>query len=106
MKRLTAIVFVAFFALLLTVPLFAHEFKGKVVSTTETVLKVTVVDEITKKPATMTFDLNRDTKIYRGTKVVTFAQAHILKGETITVMIDHDGDQHLATVLKLGVAKE
>lgn len=106
MKRQTAILSVAFFALVFTAPLFAHEFKGTVVTATATALELTVIDETTKKPATMTFDVNRDTKIYRGAKVVTFAQARIVKGEKITVMVDHDGDQRLATVLKLGEAKE
>lgn len=106
MKRVTAIFSIVLFALFLTIPVFAHETKGTVASITATELKVTVVDESTRKPATMTFELNRDTKIYRGTKVVTLAEAKIVKGEQISVTIDHDGDQHLATVLKLGASKK
>ena len=105
MNRLTAILTAAFLVVVLTISVLAHEFQGTVVSVTATALKVTVIDETSKKPATMTFELNRDTKIYRGTKAVTFAAAKILKGEKITVMIDHDGDQSLATVLKLAAAR-
>ena len=85
--------------------LLAHSITGTVVSVKPASIVVSVVDETTKKPVSMTFDLNKDTKIMRGTKTVTFAEAKIQKGEKVSVTIDHDVDEHLATILKLDAAK-
>ena len=85
--------------------LLAHSVTGTVVSVKPASIIVSVVDETTKKPVSMTFDLNKDTKIMRGTKTVTFAEAKIQKGEKVSVTIDHDVDEHLATILKLDAAK-
>jgi hypothetical protein len=38
-------------------------------------------------------------------KTVTFAEAKIQKGEKVSVTIDHDVDEHLATIHKLDAAK-
>ena len=85
--------------------LLAHSVTGTVVSAKPESIVVSVVDESTKKPVSMTFDVNKDTKIMRGTKTVTFAEAKIQKGEKISVTIDHDVDEHLATIIKLDAAK-
>lgn len=87
--------------------LMAHQIVGTVVTASPSSITISVVDETTK---TATFDLNKDTKIMRGTKTVTFAEARIQKGEKISITIDHDLDEHLATIvkldaLKLGIAK-
>jgi hypothetical protein len=87
--------------------LLAHQvtFKGTVISFTETTVKVMVVDEKTKKPAPKSFDFDKETKILRGDKLVTFANARIQKGEKIAVTIDHDADETLAIVIRLDEKK-
>jgi hypothetical protein len=87
--------------------LVAHQvtFKGTVISTTETSIKVMVVDEKTKKPAPKSFDFDKETKILRGDKLVTFAAARIQKDEKIAVTIDHDVDETLALVIRLDEKK-
>ena len=84
-------------------PLAAHQitFKGTVVSVDKTSVKVTVVDEKTKKPVQKSFDFDKDTKILRGDKLVSIEQARIGKGEKISVTIDHDIDETLAIVIRL-----
>ncbi len=96
------------FAAAITVCLFgasvaAHQitYKGTVVSAEKDTVKVTVVDEKTKKPIQMTFQLDKDTKILRGDTVVTPAEARIQKNEKIAVTIDHDLDETLAIVVRL-----
>jgi hypothetical protein len=83
--------------------LLAHEvtFKGTVVSVDKTSVKVTVVDEKTKKPVQKSFDFDKETKILRGNKKVSIEQAGIVKGEKISVTIDHDVDETLAIVIRL-----
>lgn len=85
----------------------AHQvtFKGTVISAAETTIKVMVVDEKTKKPAPKSFDLDKETKILRGDKLVTFASARIQKDEKIAVTIDHDVDETLAIVIRLDEKK-
>jgi len=80
-------------------------FKGTVVSATATALKVTVVDEKTKKPGVMSFDMDKETKILRGDKLVGFAAARIQKDEKIAVTIDHDVDETLAIIVRLDEKK-
>jgi len=84
---------------------FAHEFRGTVVSVTPASITVSVLDESTKKPSSMTFDIGKETKVQRGTKVVTLADAHIAKGEKVSITIDHDLDMHLAVLIKLDEKK-
>jgi len=91
--------------LIASATVFAHEFIGKVVSAQPTSITVSVVDESTKKVSPMTFDIGKETKIQRGTKVVSFADAHIQKGESVSITIDHDLDMHLAVVIKLEAKK-
>jgi len=83
--------------------LLAHQvtFKGTVVSIDKTSVKVTVVDEKTKKPVQKSFDFDKETKILRGDKLVSIEQARIVKGEKISVTIDHDADETLAIVIRL-----
>jgi len=85
----------------------AHQvtYKGTVVSTDKMTVKVTVVDEKTKKPMDITFKIDKDTKILRGDKVVTLAEARIQKDEKIAVTTDHDLDEDLALVVRLDVKK-
>jgi hypothetical protein len=64
-----------------------------------------VIDETTKKPSQVTFDIGKETKIQRGTKVLSFADARIQKGEKVTITIDHELDMHLAVTIKLDERK-
>jgi hypothetical protein len=105
MTHLRTIVITAVAVCVLGATLLAHSVTGTVVSAKPESIVIAVVDETTKKPTSMTFDVNKDTKILRGTKTVTFAEAKILKGEKISVTIDHDVDEHLATIIKLDAAK-
>jgi len=84
-------------------PLLAHQvtFKGTVVSVEKASVKITVVDEKTKKPVQKSFDFDKETKILRGDKLVSIDQARIQKGEKISVTIDHDADETLAIVIRL-----
>jgi len=84
-----------------------HEmtYKGTVISTTEKTIKVDTVDEKTKKTLTIDFKFDKDTKMFRGDKRVTYAEAKVLKGEKIAVTVDHDLDEDLAIVIKLDAKK-
>jgi len=109
MRIRAASAFVAILLFMAVLPALAarHQvtFKGTVVSATATNVKVSVVDEKTKKPVTKSFDMDKETKILRGDKLVTFAAAKIQKNEKIAVTIDHDADETLAIVVRLDQAK-
>ena len=108
MIRRTSIVLAAVLLLAFSIRALAfHEvtFKGKVVSVTETAIKVAGVDEKTKKPVTKSFDMDPETKILRGTAKVTFAAAKIQKDENVVVTVDHDTDETLALTVKLDPKK-
>ncbi|HXT68860.1 MAG TPA: hypothetical protein VN700_03850 [Vicinamibacterales bacterium] len=98
---------VAIAVCLFGVSLLAHQvtYKGTVISAAPTAIKVMVVNEKTKKPESMAFDLDNETKILRGDKLVKFADARIQKDEKIAVTIDHDADETLAIVVRLDVKK-
>ncbi len=105
----TAFVLVTAFVLLSPV-VFArarHEvtFKGTVISTDAKVVKVTVINEKTKKPEAMTFQHDNETKVLRGDTVVTFVQARIQKGEKVAVTVNHDDDPEFALVIRLDEKK-
>jgi hypothetical protein len=103
MKLLKSLGVIAVAVWLTGATLVAHQvtFKGSVVSVDRTSVKITVVDEKTKKPVQKSFDFDKDTKILRGDKLVSIEQARIVKGEKISVTIDHDVDETLALVIRL-----
>ena len=105
MQRRSAFLSLVVAVLVASAAVFAHGFEGTVVSATPTSITVSVIDESTKKASPMTFDIGKQTKIQRGTKVVSFADAKIQKGEKVSVEIDHELDMHLAVVIKLDVKK-
>jgi hypothetical protein len=107
MKRIKVCAAVAIGVWLLGASLLAHQvtYKGTVVSTEKAVVKVTVIDEKTKKPLEINFKVDKDTKILRGDTVVTLTEAKILKGEKIAVTTDHDFDEDLALVIRLDPKK-
>lgn len=88
----------------------AHDvtFKGTVV-TVETgkvdKITVSVVNEKTKKAAPMVFEIDKETKIFRGDVTVTLADARIQKGEAVAVTVNHDDSPDLADVIRLSAKK-
>jgi hypothetical protein len=92
---------------LLTIPVVAHQetHKGSVIAVEKVGVRVSVVDPKTKKTAPVLFEIDADTKILRDDKVVTLATARITKGEAIAVTVDHDVDEFLALVVRLGTSK-
>jgi hypothetical protein len=90
-----------------TVSMLAHQitYKGTVISADKAIVKVTVVNEKTRKNEVINFKFDKDTKILRGDVVVTFEAARIQKGEKIAVTTDHDIDEDLALVVRLDVKK-
>lgn len=70
----------------------AHEvtYLGTVLAVEATRVQVRVVDEVTKKEETIWFVTDKDTKVKRGDKLVTYADAGVMKGERIAVIVDQD----------------
>jgi len=106
MKSIAAVVGVAFMVLA-TVSVAAHNitFKGTALGADKASVRVSVVDAKTKKVAPMVFVVDEETKVLRDDVVVTFANAKIQKGEPISVTVDHDLDEELAQVIRLGKTK-
>lgn len=92
---------------LLALPLVAHQetHKGTVIAVEKIGIRVNVVDPKTKKASPVLFEIDADTKILRDDKVVMLATAKITKGEAIAVTVDHDVDEFLALVVRLGSSK-
>jgi hypothetical protein len=90
-----------------TAAVLAHQvtYKGTVIAVEKESVRVTVIDDKTKKPVAMKFDFDKETKILRGDKRVTIAEARIVKDEKIAVTIDHDVDETLAIVIRLDEKK-
>lgn len=89
------------------VSLAAHNitFKATAIAAEKDSVRVNVVDAKTKKVAPMVFAVDDETKVLRDDKVVKFADAKIQKGEAISVTVDHDLDEELAQVIRLGKTK-
>ena len=87
--------------------LWAHPLvlKGAVVAVEPTKVTMRFVDPDTKKTVTEAFQIDKETKILRGDKVVTFADAEIIKGEPIAITVDLDNDEHLADLIRLDAKK-
>lgn len=107
MRQVVGAVFVVAALGLLGARLIAHQvtYKGTVISAAATALRVSVVDEKTKKVSPMSFTLDNETKILRGDTLVTFQAARIERNEKIAVTIDHDVDEELAIVVRLDERK-
>jgi hypothetical protein len=106
MKLLSAFV-CAVFVLVGAVSVLAHQetHKGTVISVEKDTVRVNVLNPKTKKTAPQNFIVDKKTKILRDNAVVTFAAAKIKKDEAIAVTVDHDLDEELALVIRLGVTK-
>ena len=107
MKMLASIASAVIVALA-TVTLSAHLItsKGKVTAVEKEAVKVDVVDPETKKVIPRTFIVDEVTKVLRDDKLVKFADAKIQKGENITITVDHDLDEDLAQIIRLGITKK
>jgi len=92
----------------LTVTLLAHPmtYKGTVVAVSQATLQVRAVDDMSKKEATTTFKITAKTKVLRGDKVVTFADAKVQKDERIAVTTDMDATPDEALVVRLAAASD
>ena len=103
MRRVTGLLMGAVVLLVSGTSLLAHEetYKGTVVSVVAARVQVKVIDEKTKKESTMDFTITAKTKVLRGDKVVTFAEAKIQKDERIAVTVNHDVSMTDATVIRL-----
>jgi len=90
-----------------TVPLLAHEitFKGTAISADKESVRMAAVDPETKKHKAMKFVVDDLTKVLRDEVEIKFADAKIQKGEPISVTVDHDLDEELAQVIRLGKTK-
>jgi hypothetical protein len=76
--------------------------KGTVLAVEKESVSVNAVDPETKKAKVHKFVVDAETKVLRDDKVVKFADAKIQKGENISVTVDHDLDEELAQVIRLG----
>ena len=64
-------------------------------------LEVEYIDEKTKKPVQKVFTLNGDTRLLRGEKSVSVADAGFQAGEKVEVMINHDDPGYVALEVRL-----
>ena len=87
--------------------LVAHDmtYLGTVATVAPAKLVVNVTDEKTKKTSAMTFAITEKTRIIRGEKSVTLADAHIAKNERVAVTINHDEPGQTATIIRLATRK-
>lgn len=94
-------------AVLASVIVFAHPrtTKGTVVAAEPTKITISTIDDTTKKPVEKAFEIDKETKIYRGETVVTFAAAKIQKGENVSITVDLDVADDLADVVRLPAAR-
>lgn len=85
----------------------AHEetYLGTVNAVESARIRVKVIDQKSKRETSMDFGVTAKTKVFRGDKTVSFADARIQKDERIAVTIDHDVPGHSATVIRLGAAR-
>jgi maltose-binding protein MalE len=103
MKRLTGLVLAVVMTAGAAAQLLAHDetFKGTVIAVEAAKVRVSVIDDKTKKVSSMEFVVTAKTKVLRGDTVVKFADAKIEKGERIAVTVNHDESMTDATVIRL-----
>lgn len=80
-------------------------YKGTVMSVEPKALQVKVMDDMSKRASTLTFDVTAETKVFRGDKPVRYADAGIQKGERVAVTIDHDEPGEQAAEIRLAAAR-
>ncbi len=75
---------------------------GTVLIVTPSRIEITSPNKATKKDETVAFTLDKNTKVKRGDKVVSFTDAKTEKGERIVVLVNTDAKtKMLATELRL-----
>jgi hypothetical protein len=82
----------------------AHDvvYQGTVVHVERERLQVRTIDEQTKKGQDLWFVVTKDTKVRRGDRPVSYAEAGIAPNERIVVVVTHGGeDKHVASELRL-----
>ncbi len=106
-QQMKAIVMSVVIAVAATAALMAHPmtYKGTVVSVSADSLQVKAMDDMTKKESTMTFKVIEKTKVYRGEKLVTFADAKVQKDERIAVTINMEEAPGAALEIRLAAAE-
>ena len=106
MRRTTGLLLAALVLCMAGTSLLAHEetFKGTVIATQDAKLQIKVIDDKTKKESAMDFTITVKTKVLRGDKVVTLADARIQKDERIAVTVNHDVSMTDAVVIRLAAA--
>lgn len=79
---------------------FAHEvtYLGITLAVEATRVQARVVDPQTKKEMNLWFVVNKDTKVTRADVVVSYAEAQIMKGERIAVVVNHDATTKMLAV--------
>lgn len=83
---------------------FAHDvlYPGTVLTVEAERLQVKTVDPDTKEALTLWFAVTEDTRVKRGDRIVTYAEAKIAKDERIVVVVNHDAEaRNVATELRL-----
>ena len=67
-------------------------YQGTVLAVQPAKLQVRAVDPMTKKEGDLWFVVDKDTKVKRGEKTVSYAEAKIAVGERIVVIVDMDAE--------------
>jgi hypothetical protein len=83
---------------------FAHDvlYPGTVLGVEAERLHVKTVDTESKKELNLWFAVTRDTRVKRGDRILTYAEAKIAKDERIVVVVNHDAEvKNVATELRL-----
>jgi len=91
-KHLAVRIALALMALAVSTVASAHEvtYLGTTLAVEATRVQVRAIDPETKKEQTFWFVVNKDTKVKRADIVMSYAEAKIMKGERIAVVVDHD----------------
>jgi hypothetical protein len=105
-KTITATVSLAAMILVVAAATVVHAhdvfYPGTVLSVGTDTLRVNTIDAKTNKEENLAFTVTKDTIVKRGDTTVAFADAKIIAGERIVVVVDHDAaTKNVATVLRL-----
>lgn len=82
----------------------AHDvmYQGTVLAVESARIHVKTIDEKTKKEEDIWFAVDKQTKVKRGDKPVTYADAKVEPGERIVVVVNHDAKvKNVATDIRL-----
>ena len=88
--------------------LYAHDvlYPGTVLAVEPEKLLVKTVDPETRTELHLWFAVSRDTRVMRGDRIVTYADATIVTDERIVVVVSHDAKvKNVATELRLAAKR-